>query len=143
VASKYGLQAGNRSLRTEDIEQSDMRDILSDDLGWKKKNSGFENRLISITSSPFFALQLAVQKHARMKREQRDAEKKAEKAAERKLKEADKRSETNEEPDGSEDSEDGPAKNKAKVNVRAGDIYNSTWTLRSCRKEQLPTKPMQ
>jgi hypothetical protein len=87
--------------------------------------------LISIKSSPLFALQLAVQKHARMKREQRDAEKKAEKAAEKKLKKADKRSETNEEPDGSEDFEDEPAKNKAKVNVPEGDIYISTRTLES------------
>lgn len=125
VAQKYGLKAGSRQSRIEDIEQSDMRNMLSNHLGWKKKNGGFESRFVSITSSPVFALQLAVQKNARMKREQKAANKIAEIAAQKKLKQADKKSDKDENEDGAQSSEDAAPKKKGRVNILEGDIYIS------------------
>jgi hypothetical protein len=119
VANKYGLQAGSRSCRIEDIEQADMRDMLSNHLGWKKKNGGFESRFISITSSLLFALQLAVQKHTRMKREHRMEKE----PAKRMMKEANKL-EANQ-TEGGEEAELEIARKNSRVNVPEAEIYIS------------------
>jgi hypothetical protein len=124
VATKYGLEAGSRHCRLEDVERADMRIMLSDHLSWKKRNGAFESRFISVTTSPLFALQLAVQKNARMKREERLAKKLAETAAKKKTKEADKKPEATDEHDGDEESgEDGMPRKKPRVNVPEGNIY--------------------
>ena len=125
VAHKYGLKAGSRSRRVEDVDQMEMRDMLSNHLGWHKKNGGFESRFVSVTSSPLFALQLAIQKYARMKREERLAKRAAEEAARKKMKKADKISEVDGEQEDDEDSDIEIPKKKARVNVPEGDIFIS------------------
>ncbi len=125
VAHKYGLEAGSRSRRIEDVEQTEMRDMLSTHLAWHKKNGGFESRFVSITSSPLFALQLAIQKHARMEREEKLAKRAAEEAAKEKKKKADKNSELNGEQEHDEDSDMEVSKKKARVTVPEGDIFIS------------------
>lgn len=92
-----------------------MCDMLRNHLGWKKNNAGFESRFISVTSSPLVALQLTVQKHARMKREER--------AAKKLMKEADEKSETNAEQEEDEDPDNEFLKKKVRVNVPEGNIY--------------------
>lgn len=125
VAHKYARKAGGHPRRIEDIEQMEMRNMLSNHLGGHKKYGGFESRFISITSSPLFALQLAVQKYACMKHEEMLAKRAAEEPAKKKMKKAEEKIEIDGEQEDDEDSDIEILEKKSTINVSEGDIFIS------------------
>lgn len=115
VADKYGPGAV-RHLRLEDVTQSDMRNMLRDHLAWKKRNDS------SVTTPPLFALQLALQKTVRMRREQEVQHRLDEKVDEKENGEVKESIAGNDKRENTRD--DVPGK-RARVDLPEGNIYRS------------------
>jgi hypothetical protein len=142
VASKYSLRVGSRSRRIEEIELSDMQDMLSNHLAWKKNNGAFESHFISVTSSLLFALQLYIQKYVRMEREVRPAKHMAEKAVEENMKKADKIFRRGKTKEVTTLTRKFPRRRRSRSMFLRATYTSRSWILPNCREEPLSTKLM-
>jgi hypothetical protein len=135
VADKYVVEPCSRRRGLYDLEQSEMRDMLRDHLAWKKRNGSFESRFISVTTSPPFALHLAIQKNARMQREKKAAEYLAKEVAESEKKEPSRKTRTRRQHETNEDAGINLLKKKRIVNFLGENIHISILDMSGLPKE--------